>query len=377
MYPQTKSYCDDELVCYDPCTLSNLELLHRAYDIFIHAKLRDKYPTMTDEKIYSFLIQVMHSHHMENTYHNWYHAYHVLLNTYRYIYKSLHYFEKYSIDILSTLIASICHDIDHCGINNAKLVEIKDGLAKLYHNISPLENNSISIAQQIIKENKQMGLYYCPNNDKEQDRMDTIIREIILATDITDSQRQNIIKQQWSEIITSKNTFNPHNDEHRLILLKQLVLCADIGCVCEPFEENLAWAGRLYDEVHNNMNYRTALNSQPKLPPKQLTSPERNGTVESPKYLYKMSPEMQIFYDGQIKFLELYALTLYKRAAQIEQFELQEKIKDNNQNNNFPPILIPALRPYYQYLLENTERMKNSFLFKHPNSLMQAVPKPK
>ena len=53
-------------------------------------------------------------------------------------------------DILSLLIASLVHDLDHPGLDNAFMIATSHELAERYNEISVLENNYASILSRII-----------------------------------------------------------------------------------------------------------------------------------------------------------------------------------------------------------------------------------
>eukprot|EP00937_MAST-01D_sp_MAST-1D-sp2_P001614 g1614.t1 len=90
--------------------------------------------------------ETKNTHHVNKFYHNWVHACDVLctsaciLNTFG-MDEHAGPDEQFAI-----LVASLCHDMDHPGLNNNFLVNTNSALALRYSYVSPLENHSSSLA---------------------------------------------------------------------------------------------------------------------------------------------------------------------------------------------------------------------------------------
>ena len=55
--------------------------------------------------------------------------------------------------------------------------------------------------------------------------------------------------EEWTEYCSSKDHFDRSDGRHRVALAKSLLLCADIGIVCESRSVYIPWLKRLFDEV--------------------------------------------------------------------------------------------------------------------------------
>jgi hypothetical protein len=89
--------------------------------------------------------------YLDNPYHNFHHAFHVF-HTVHCILRSKNLGFLSSTNVLSSLIAAICHDIDHPGNNNAYEKETESDLAIVYSDDSVLERHHCAVTFKILKE---------------------------------------------------------------------------------------------------------------------------------------------------------------------------------------------------------------------------------
>jgi hypothetical protein len=66
------------------------------------------------------------------------------------------------IEILSMLIATICHDLQHPGYNNAFLIKTKDQKATIYNDKSVLESHHASSTFVLLSDDKNNIFSSCP-----------------------------------------------------------------------------------------------------------------------------------------------------------------------------------------------------------------------
>ena len=66
------------------------------------------------------------------------------------------------IDMLGTLIAALCHDIDHPGVNNNFLIVTGAPFAILYNDKSVLENHHAALTFQLLqnRENDIFAVFF-------------------------------------------------------------------------------------------------------------------------------------------------------------------------------------------------------------------------
>lgn len=96
-----------------------------------------------------------------------------------------------SLDAICLLIAGLCHDIGHPGLNNVYQVNARTGLAARYNDQSVLENYSCDLTMEIITKHKIFRhVHNCDNeylgcDPKEVDTsLKNLITKTILATDM-------------------------------------------------------------------------------------------------------------------------------------------------------------------------------------------------
>ena len=90
------------------------------------------------------------------------------------------------IDKLTLLLACICHDVAHPGVNNAFLVATESPLAMLYNDISVLENHHCATAFKIMAQSESNVLKSLKPQDRQHVRKSII--KAILATDMAQHQ---------------------------------------------------------------------------------------------------------------------------------------------------------------------------------------------
>jgi 3'5'-cyclic nucleotide phosphodiesterase len=92
---------------------------------------------------------VRHRYTDRNAFHNFYHAISVMQTVHVML---LDCGLKSSLDgiaVFGVLIAALCHDLDHPGVNNALLAGCGSDLACLYNDVSILENHHTAVAWEV------------------------------------------------------------------------------------------------------------------------------------------------------------------------------------------------------------------------------------
>ncbi|XP_076451771.1 high affinity cGMP-specific 3',5'-cyclic phosphodiesterase 9A-like isoform X2 [Babylonia areolata] len=147
------------------------------------------------------------------------------------------------IDILTLLTASICHDLDHPGYNNAYQINARTELALRYNDISPLENHHCAVAFEVL-EKEDCNIFQHLPKDQFRKLREGMIR-CILATDMA----------KHNEIVNSFKSIIPHFDfsdkEHRAVLQMVLMKTADISNEARPLEVATPWLDCLLTEFFN------------------------------------------------------------------------------------------------------------------------------
>lgn len=225
--------------------------------------LCDKY--FTYETLCYFISKIRTSY-QNNPYHNQLHAMDVLQTTFLYM-KKLDfdsYFDEY--DVLSIIISSLAHDLDHPGKNNSYQINKQTELAITYNDQSVLENHHLSKLFNILLD-KKANIFI--NIDRQTyKRMRKRMIDIILSTDMTihlkvvqkvESMIKNIKTNDLNASVdsTNQNLFeNLLSNENKKFEVEQslcnfIVHVADISNPSKNTSIYEKWANRITEEFFN------------------------------------------------------------------------------------------------------------------------------
>jgi hypothetical protein len=181
-------------------------------------------------------------YHSTNPYHNSVHAADVTQAMHCFIQENKIRSHMTNLEILCSILAAVCHDLDHPGVNQSLLVATNNPLASLYNNNSVLENHHWRFALCIFKESKLFDHF-------DQDTLDDMkqqLKQLILATDIA---RQNDYLKRFKALTSSKQ-FSMSNTDDRALVLQMALKCADLGNPCRPWLISRVWSNLICDEFY-------------------------------------------------------------------------------------------------------------------------------
>ena len=102
----------------------------------------------------------INSGYLSNPYHNAIHGADVAQTLNSFILNGLEQLaELDSVDIFAALVAAVCHDFKHPGVNNLYLKNVGDDLAITYNDISPLENMHVAEVYRLMKSQDQCNVF--------------------------------------------------------------------------------------------------------------------------------------------------------------------------------------------------------------------------
>lgn len=116
-------------------------------------------------------------------YHNFFHCCDVAHATFRFIKLSTRRTDLSSMECFALMIAAVCHDMDHPGLQNSFLVETKHALATVYNDRSVLENRHISCLYSLVADHPEADVFQFLDNASWKE-VRKIIIESILHTDM-------------------------------------------------------------------------------------------------------------------------------------------------------------------------------------------------
>jgi hypothetical protein len=123
-----------------------------------------------------------------------------------------------SLDCIILLIAGLCHDIGHAGLNNVYQVNAKTELAIRYKDQSVLENHSCTLTMNILTKHKLLRNvhtcrteYYGMPPNQVDESLRNLITKTILATDMIFhydlmENLNTMIEQMWSPTSSAENS---------------------------------------------------------------------------------------------------------------------------------------------------------------------------
>lgn len=175
------------------------------------------------------------------SYHNFYHATHVLHTTYVLLEKC-GLFNKLNPHVsFSILISALVHDIGHPGNNNLFEINTCSDLACRYNDLSVLEQYHCHLAFELIKKHSLFQNY---SHDEFIICRKTII-SCILGTDM--ANHKSILETMK---LKKDTDFNFESIDDQYLLAKIFVHAADVGNPIQEYEQCEAWARKVSFEFY-------------------------------------------------------------------------------------------------------------------------------
>eukprot|EP00997_Jenningsia_sp_PLL12_P004656 NODE_194_length_2211_cov_44.141073_g165_i0.p1 GENE.NODE_194_length_2211_cov_44.141073_g165_i0~~NODE_194_length_2211_cov_44.141073_g165_i0.p1 ORF type:complete len:695 (-),score=195.03 NODE_194_length_2211_cov_44.141073_g165_i0:126-2153(-) len=194
--------------------------------------------------LYHFVLEVSKCYR-NVPYHNWLHAFDVTQTVALFL--SSEELRNYlpEVDRFMLLVAALCHDLDHMGLNNSFLYKAESPYGMLSHKAgarSALEVHHCNVAIRILGDENCNVINSLP--EEHAQRAWRVLIDTILATDIaTDAEHRSAFQELFSE-----SHYNPANPDHCLVLLRMVLKLADISNVAKPFEISKRWGEQITHE---------------------------------------------------------------------------------------------------------------------------------
>lgn len=212
------------------------ELFQNLLAMFVRSQISIKVGVVTDDLL-RFLV-ILRRHYNNVPYHNWFHA----IDVTQFVFSVINTVQlnKYLSDyeIFGLLLAAICHDTDHNGMNNRFHRNAHTVFAHLAPNLPPLEHHHSCITMDLAR-----GIL-SPIKSAERLQLCHFIINAIMATDM--EQHKNFL-EKFKEI---QDNFDQSNQDHRQLLAQIVLKAADLSNTVRDFNEANRMAGKLSDETH-------------------------------------------------------------------------------------------------------------------------------
>jgi len=202
-------------------------------------------------RVWKLFTLVEAGYHSTNPYHNSIHATDVTQAMHCFLQEEKIKMHLTPLEIMSSLIAAVTHDLDHPGVNQPFLIATSNHLAALYENTSVLENHHWrSAIGCLLESNVAEQLGACRLELEQQ------ISSLILATDIT---RQQEFLSRFKRYL-DHNLLDMHHAEDRHFILQIALKCADISNPCRPWDVSRKWSQKVCEEFFRQGDYERQLN---------------------------------------------------------------------------------------------------------------------
>lgn len=199
----------------------NTEVLSRRVKAIIAHRESLIDPDVTDIKLdpvvtkqlRQYVEKIATTYREENPFHNFDHASHVMLSIEKMLsrvnadeeFSSQGYTNDICSDPLAqfaVVLAALIHDADHYGVSNATLVKEMDPVAIRYHGKSPAENHSLCLGWENLLQPEYAELLKCitGNDGKEVDRLENLLTDAVLATDVFDPELKENRNARWAQV---------------------------------------------------------------------------------------------------------------------------------------------------------------------------------
>ncbi|XP_076465787.1 high affinity cAMP-specific and IBMX-insensitive 3',5'-cyclic phosphodiesterase 8B-like isoform X2 [Babylonia areolata] len=214
--------------------------------------------------VVQWLHTIEDNYHSANHYHNSTHAADVL-------HASAYFLECDTtktvfepMDRVASLIAATVHDVDHPGRTNAFLVNEGNPLALLYNDLAVLESHHASLAFRLTHKDDSVNIF---QNLSREDyfSLRVSIVDMVLATEMkqhfehlnkfVNSVNKSVLKYdtegsgaETSTSVSPDRIKHLSTPEHRTLIKRMLIKCADVSNPVRPWKLCKAWAERIAEE---------------------------------------------------------------------------------------------------------------------------------
>jgi len=184
-------------------------------------------------KLFRFLVQVRKNYH-NVPYHNWYHA----LDATQFVFSLISNTNIREMllpeEVFGLLLATVCHDIDHDGLNNKFQRNSNSLFSQLSLNLPPLEHHHASMAFDLSRD--------LLDGNAHNSSITKYMIQCIMATDM---EAHN---QFLTDFKTVMEGFDKSNDSHRILLGQISIKGADLSNTVRDFEEAMRLSKCLMNE---------------------------------------------------------------------------------------------------------------------------------
>lgn len=193
-----------------------------------------------DESCLTRFIGFVCENYNRNHFHNFQHAVNVLQMTFMLLKETNIINKLESHIVISSLIASLSHDVDHPGNTNSYEINSFSKFARLYNDVSVLENHHCTLTFEILE---HTGLMSSFKGSHFREIRKTII-SCILGTDMS---KHSDCLNKFELIDFTKDSFTI---DEQIIIASSFVHFADLSNPLKNFDICFEWSRRISNEFY-------------------------------------------------------------------------------------------------------------------------------
>jgi 3'5'-cyclic nucleotide phosphodiesterase/Adenylate and Guanylate cyclase catalytic domain len=212
-----------------------------------------------------------------NPFHNFEHASHVTMSVMKLLSRTSEPVAHPSLTLQETLVPDECdqlvvqaiksdpllkfacvfsamiHDVDHPGVPNLQLQHENKTLADRYRQKSIAEQNSVTVAWDMLLESHYSELRNCiAPTLPEQQRFRQLVVNSVMATDIMDKDLKKLRNDRWDQAFHSRGSGSLQDivDRKATIVIEHLIQASDVAHTMQHWHIYIRWNERLLEEMY-------------------------------------------------------------------------------------------------------------------------------
>lgn len=183
---------------------------------------------MKYEVLCSWILSVKKNYRKHVVYHNWRHAFNTAQCMFAILKTGKLQCKLKELEILALIIAALCHDLDHRGVNNAFIQRTEHPLAQLYCH-STMEHHHFDQCLMIL--NTQGNQILSGLSVEEYKTTVKMIKEEILATDLAVYMKR---RGEFFDLM-KKRQFNWDDPHHKELIMAMMMTACDVSAITKPW----------------------------------------------------------------------------------------------------------------------------------------------
>jgi 3'5'-cyclic nucleotide phosphodiesterase len=153
------------------------------------------------------------------------------------------------------LLSALVHDVDHPGVSNAQLVKETDEMAIRYNNQSVAEQNSVTLAWDLLMQSKFADLRSTiAQSPYDLARLRQIIVNSVIATDLFDAELRKFRENRWNKAFDtspeSETTSDMQSNLRAAIVIEYIIQASDVSHTMQHWHVYQKWNRRLFYEMY-------------------------------------------------------------------------------------------------------------------------------